>query len=361
MREFMRGAFVAGAASAMLFAGAGELSPELPDSPATVQTVDIPGASPHEVTIDLGYRPLPSDIGSVMLSTVKVSAYTSEVVYEDPTKKVIGAWYLYEQGSGTIVDHDGSRSIVTAAHVVVPANGHCADEKITLSDPYSAKGYAMTQVAEQDPVTGVSPYDPTTYNGGFDAAVISPSYNRDLQRTDAMDVQAHVSLEPGDTLFSLGYGPRTDRSPDPASQDPTAQHPMIVPGEVLSVQGNLVYFVAGVGQNYDRKDTSTVHHGDSGGTVIDAHGRYVGDVIAARGEGLSQSAKQIEQDFHVQFPKIAQNEKFAVDIAEIVDAKSLEQAETNFRSCTSGLPERVVEVPAGTNPSTLPRKQDMTN
>lgn len=302
-----------GVATALLVgacsAGERDTSPAdyFPQNPAvdSQQNTQTLPPTPEVPKINTSLTALPNFMNRVINSTVEITANDTGVVYK---------------GSGTIINYKGTKVVVTAAHVVNSTDKRCANE--TIAYPGSHYNASYENVTRQSPAKGDNEhYDPNIFNGGLDATVMFPGHAQQVPNV-AQNTQEVVDLEPGDRLFSLGYGPRSATfDPDPLSSEPALRKPVIVPGAVLRVSNGQIDFLTSINGYAPTKD-GKVEPGDSGGTVVDGKGRYIGDVISVYRDPMT--GDDIEIDYGVDMPDSTLNRKFTVATAQIVDTFTLE-------------------------------------
>lgn len=337
-----------GVVTAALFAGGIVEAPSTYDAPvgieATPETPDVPDVP----EIDVSEHQLPQDIGRIALSTVKIQADTKEVRYIEPDGDILGAAIHYTTGSGTVVKYGSTRVVITAAHVAAPAGDHCGDEEVHVPgfrrrDTLALKAQAQTPSEQTD---GNYTLD---YNNGRDASVLVPVGDRRFKDAAAMTVQKQVALKPGDSIFSVGYGPRKDRTPDPIASEPALRLPIVVPGTVLEVGSGQVQFLTNIEPVSDNSDYNGVHHGDSGGTLVNGQGDYLGDVIAVLSEGNTYTGKRVEAEYGVDLPKSAEDKHFGVAVGQLIDQQDLREMVGGLEACDSGVPQYQKHVPEGSD------------
>jgi hypothetical protein len=307
---------------------------EAPASPEPSKKAPAPKPTPAPsetgTPIDVSRPKLPSKIGSIANATVEIV---------NPVHDINRTYF----GSGTILQYGNKRVVMTAAHVTAKTNIACADD--TVSYPSTSK-----VVAGSGSVTGTSPStengirpDGTyvnmyKYNGGKDAALLIPEGQAALNGRPSLEVQDQVHVKPGDRVFSLGYGPRSEDyklpfvyDPDPLAINSADREPQIIPGTVLGEQDNKIAFLTGI-TGYGMKPDHTVRAGDSGGTFIDANGNYLGDMIASAKES---KGSEIEDTYGVDIPTANENDMYSVGFAQIIDRQTLGSLLDQTVPCTN--------------------------
>lgn len=275
---------------------------------------------------------LPKNIGAIAASTVEIVSYYKGPQDQDKdSQKLRGL-----TGSGTIIDYKGTKLIVTAAHVARETTEHCEDERIRFLRAGNRFGSTTINAASQTPSKG----DKGIYKGSRDAIIIEPSlpYDGLKQNMVGMSVQPKVRLKKGDKIFSLGYGPRNTYDPSPLNPDIGKRRPVVVPGIVVDTDKKSVRFITGISAKRNAASDAT-HHGDSGGTVVDDSGKYVGDVVSIDKPMLGW---KLENKFDIDLPKKVEGRDITTSTAEIVDVPTLDAMAGAMRPCSSALPSKLV-------------------
>ena len=290
-------------------------------------------------------QPLPDNIESVIGSAVEVTTFSDRTQYRNEQGKNISTMDRIWKGSGALIASGEDKVIVTAAHVVGRAAKECAHTKVAYSrrTPGTFVGSTEAQTPVDDPSNG----EEYGYNGGIDLAALVPKRQTNLQHKDSLEVQEKVNVEPGDPVFSIGFGPREAYGVDPAPDSETAsmRHPQIVGGYALRSYDNRLVFMSGVA-SYGPKPDTRVRHGDSGGPVISKDGKYLGEVILYEKRDLSGA--EVESRFDVDLPEAAENRNFQISTLQLVDAAQLKEITSSAEHC---IPQerQVVTVPQGTD------------
>lgn len=271
MREKLTGLAAIGATSALLLSG----------------DVNIETPPPERVSIEpFSHAPeLPAAIARVAANTVEVTLPPA-------------------RGSGTIVNYRGTRVVVTAAHAVTEAKTNCWDNTIVYPHgTYLAKEVFVSERTKSEPV-----FD-------RDTAVLVSEEQIGLAEYAPLEVQDKVKLHKGQTVFSLGYGPRNEHyDPNPGSYNEIERQPIIIPGIVLGVEQGHVDVLTSLAGYEPSKDT-VVRVGDSGGPLVSDAGEYIGDAVYA----TNKTGKQIEKMYSVDLPHASEGRWYQIATAEIVD------------------------------------------
>jgi hypothetical protein len=303
-----------------------KVTAEAPAKPTPTPSEKPSPTQPEIPAISFETPELPQNIGSIANATVEVVSPIANTEFAS-------------FGSGTILDIGPQNIVMTAAHVTQEMNTACAEN--TVSYPSTQKlnhiseGFSAVSPAEKiiDYPDGTDSYTASTYNKGIDAAVVIPESQIVFAGRPSLTVQESVEVEPGETVFSLGYGPRDKKgyNPDPLSDDAQAKDPQIIPGTVLGQDGNKIKFITGA-TGYGMNPDNDVREGDSGGTFIDAEGNYLGDMIASV---TNIKGTDIEAWFDVDLPDGTENKMYNYGITQIIDKPILKSLMNQTVECTN--------------------------
>lgn len=276
-----------------------------------------PGPEGTQITQVYGEDvPIPANMDEATRAAVRVRA-------ETPT---------YEQtGAGTAIDFGGDSwtDIITAAHVVALDNSNCSQTTIyyqpghwrlspTTRGPYSATA------ALQSPVAALrSTRFNSDYNGGFDAAMVETN---DPTDTNTLNAQQQVSLNAGDFLYAIAYGPEDKK-------------PVVVPGEVVETDPQHGQFTFIVGFN-KQEGSVPLEPGDSGGPIVsdtDNHIEYDGDIIAGydttKGAMLQYTGQEVENTLNVRLPRSYLKRLFYIITGQKVTQDDLARMRLSSMQC----------------------------
>ncbi|HSD55636.1 MAG TPA: trypsin-like peptidase domain-containing protein [Candidatus Saccharimonadales bacterium] len=241
-------------------------------------------------------------------------------------------------GSGTILRTDVGKVVMTAAHVTEAQNTKCANNSVSYpsTSQLPAESGLFKAVTPAEKLKhypdGTSNYNANTYNNGLDAALVIPMYDRVFDGRPSLAVQDKVSAKPGDQLFSVGYGPRSEEyNPNPLSDDFTETEPQIIPGTVLKQEGGKITFITGI-EGYGLRADDDVRQGDSGGTTIDMHGNYLGDMVAG---GDNLYGEDIELAYGVDLPQGAEDEWYTFGVTQVIDQQTVKSLMQKTVECTA--------------------------
>lgn len=306
-----------------------KVAAEAPATPTPSPEVASPTPSPTHPEVPqiaINTPELPQNINAIMDATV-------EIISHDLTGETGGS-----AGSGTILDVGNSNIIMSAAHVTEFNNTHCGADSISYPGTDTVK-------MQSDYVAGVTPaeriqvyadgsdsYKVSKYNHGLDASILVPESQAIFGGRPSLKVQDKVELEPGERVFSIGYGPRPhDFDPNPLSEKQIERNPEIIPGTVLEQEGNKITFITGT-KGYGMRPDSRVRPGDSGGTFIDDKGNYLGDTVATSVE--ESTGSELEDLYNVDLPKGTEKQEFSWAVAQVIDHSTLKALMHKTVDCT---------------------------
>jgi hypothetical protein len=234
--------------------------------------------------INIRERPGLANVGILAMSTVEI--HTQD-----------------DSGTGTVLDYNGQKIIVTAAHVTKdPVN--CHKNKVAYQLPNGQ--HSLTGVSQQTDVEmhGLGSYNRDSYNNGEDAAAIITQ--DDLAGVPALAIQRSATVRIYDTVYAFGYGPRENRDPSPLADAPADRSPVVTTGVVLGGWDDKLIFLT---------ENDQVVHGDSGGPLLNK-GQYIGEVVTNQ----NASTEDIEKKYNLDLPD---NEHgYGIATAEMIDSNS---------------------------------------
>jgi hypothetical protein len=194
-------------------------------------------------------------------------------------------------GSAGIVDVDGKRVVLSAAHVTSWGGVRCQDRHVLL--PSLRKPTRVLDHSSPAPVGLSREYDPN-YNHGIDATVslIKGPMPEDLP---ALQTQEEVNVKKGDIVYNINYQP----APDNQARVPGVDQPSVTLGIVVAREGAKFDMVTGL-HSYDTSGDSRTSEGSSGGINLNADGKYNGDTIASWEQSFSSD--EIWKTYGLQLP-----------------------------------------------------------
>jgi hypothetical protein len=116
-------------------------------------------------------------------------------------------------GSGAIVESEGARYVLSAAHVTGGVADHCADAKLYYQAEAAGNRSREAIVRRQSATEPGQEVWSEEYNGGRDAVLLVPdeaSSKPVLASGPAVTVQKDPSFSPGDVLFTVNHQPTVD-------------------------------------------------------------------------------------------------------------------------------------------------------
>lgn len=229
----------------------------------------------------LEHPELSEPVAQAQQTAVAIEGLEMFVRYIDTTGEVVGKSPTLKRGSGSILEVDGTRLILTAAHVVRGEPGVCTQLSVhTDTDRDQGSNEGVSSVLRHSTAPPYDRYD-LNYNDGLDAAalMLATPVTAGLDALPALRPQEGVDVKPGQVVFATTYQPNEQgESRLPKNSGPLGR-PALQAHIVIGETENTITTIP-AGKAYDALNDPDTRGGSSGGQVTTAESAYLGNIAA---------------------------------------------------------------------------------
>jgi S1-C subfamily serine protease len=228
----------------------------------------------------------------------------------------------------------GHTDVITANHVMTP-NADCTAGGSGLIATV-AGGKTIKDWSRATPKANM-------VASRLDIAMLDPAAETTSNR-EALELSGSGALKTGDTVYMLGFGPRGDGDPGPASRDSQLRRPVVVIGTVLDLNASDGEVDVLTGTNITTQGQGqTVRPGDSGGPTVSQDGQAVATVDALRIEShdgqtgvdaFDFSGEQVQARYPgVHLDEPSRSRAFNIAVLSLLDKGAFTELSRQTRPC----------------------------